>query len=152
MKVEESSFAFPRRRKKKTQLLSVLSIVTVAMTPDLDPQISRERMRKIIEATKRDHPDIRLILFGETILGWFYKNDETREYHESIAEAVPGPSTAFIAALAKRHDIYISFGLSERADDKLYNSQVLISPDGNVIAKHQNSGFETRCLLQEIGN
>ena len=114
-----------------------LSVTTVAMTPDLDPKISRDRMKEIVKETKRDHPDVRLIFFGETILGWFYKKGETKEYHESIAEAVPGPTTGFIAELAKVHDVYISFGLSERADEKLYNVQVLISPTGEVIAKHR---------------
>jgi predicted amidohydrolase len=115
----------------------VLSVATVAMTPDLDPKISRDRMRRIVEETKRDYPDVRLILFGETTLGWFYKNDETQEYHESIAETVPGPSSAFIAELAKIHDVAISFGLSEKADGTLYNTQVVLSPEGEIIAKHR---------------
>ncbi len=114
-----------------------LHVATVAMTPDLNPQISRDRMKQIVGETVREHPDIRLILFGETILGWFYKKDETLEYHGSIAETVPGPTTDFIAEMAKVHDVYISFGLSERADEKLYNTQVLISPTGEVVAKHR---------------
>jgi len=114
-----------------------LKIATVAMTPNLDPQISRDRMKEIIEGTKRKHPDVRLVLFGETILGWFYKKGETREYHESIAETIPGPTTRLVAALAKAHDIYISFGLSEQDDDKLYNTQVLVSPKGEIVAKHR---------------
>jgi predicted amidohydrolase len=107
------------------------------MTPDLDPAISRDRMKRIVEETKRDHPDVRLILFGETILGRFYKDGETQAYHDSIAEPVPGPSSAFFAELAKAHDVAISFGLSEKADGKLYNTQVLVSPDGEVVAKHR---------------
>lgn len=122
---------------KRADSRVVLPVATVAMTPDLDPQISRGRMKQIIEETKQDHPDVRLILFGETILGWFYKKGETREYHESIAEAIPGTSTQFIAELAEAHDVYISFGLSEKSDGKLYNAQVLISPTGKIIARHR---------------
>ncbi len=122
---------------KERRSPKILSVATVAMTPDLNPQISRDRMKRLVEDTKRDHPDVRLILFGEVILGWFYKNDETKEYHESIAETIPGPTTEFIGELAKAHDVYISFGLSEREEDKLYNAQVLISPMGEVIAKHR---------------
>ena len=114
-----------------------LTIATVAMTPDLNPQISRDRMKQVVEDTKREHPDVRILLFGETILGWFYKKGETQEYHESIAETVPGPSTAFVAELAKAHDVYISFGLSESADGKLHNTQVLVSPEGEILAKHR---------------
>jgi predicted amidohydrolase len=122
-------------KDRKSQ--KVLSVATVAMTPDPDPQISRDRMKAIIEGTKQDHPDVRLILFGETILGWFYKKGETREYHESIAETVPGTSTKFIAELAEAHDVYISFGLSEKATGNLSNTQVLISPQGDILAKHR---------------
>ena len=123
--------------RKTSGSTKTLSVATVAMRPDLEPQVNRDRMKRLVEDTKRDHPDVRLILFGETILGWFYKKGETQEYHESIAETVPGPSTEFIAALAKTHDIYISFGLSESAKGRLYNAQVLISPMGEVIAKHR---------------
>jgi len=122
---------------QQSRSLTILSVATVAMTPDLDPQISRDRMREIVEETKRDHPDVRLILFGETILGWFFKKGETQEYHESIAETVPGPTTEFVAELAKTHDVYISFGLSECANGKLYNAQVLVSPEGEISAKHR---------------
>ena len=123
--------------KRSVNATRVLTVATVAMHPDLDPQISRERMKDVITETKTLHPEVRLILFGETILGWFFKKGETQEYHESIAETVPGPTIEFIAGLANVHDVYISFGLSERADEKLYNAQVLISPTGEVIAKHR---------------
>lgn len=122
---------------KQSRSKMILPVATVAMTPDSDPQISRDRMKRLVEDTKRDNSDVRLILFGETILGWFYKTGETREYHESIAETVPGTATDFIGELAKAHDVYISFGLSEKSDAKLYNVQVLISPTGEVIAKHR---------------
>ncbi len=122
---------------KDSRLSTTLSVATVAMTPDLDPQISRDRMKRLVGETMCEHPDVRLILFGETILGWFYMKGETRDYHESIAESVPGATTDFIGDLAKAHDVYISFGLSEKTETKLYNAQVLISPTGEVIAKHR---------------
>lgn len=122
---------------KTTTARTSLTVATVAMTPSLDAKASLERMRRVIEETKRDHPETRLIFFGETILGWFYKKGETREYHESIAETVPGPSTESIEGLAKAHDIYISYGLSERDGEKLFNTQVLVSPEGEILAKHR---------------
>ena len=122
---------------KERRSPKILSVATVAMTPNLDPQISRDQMKQIVEETMREHPEVRLLLFGEVILGRFYKNNETQEYHESIAETVPGLTTEFIAELSKTHDVYISFGLSERTDGKLYNTQVLIAPAGEIIAKHR---------------
>jgi len=116
------------------------------MTPSLDPQESLDRMCRIIEETKQAHPNTRFILFGETILGWFYKKGETKQYHESIAETIPGTSSEFIAALARANDLYISYGLSERDNDKLYNTQVVISPRGEVIAKHRKFRIRNRAF------
>jgi len=89
------------------------------MTPDLDPQISCGRIEKIVKETKRDHPEVRLIHFGETILGWFYKKDETRAYHESIAETIPGSITEVIAELAKAHDVYTEVPEAKTAEAPL---------------------------------
>jgi predicted amidohydrolase len=122
---------------KQRRSPKALVAATAAMTPDLDSDSSRGRMQQIIEETKRENPDVRLILFGETILGWFYKKGETREYHEAIAETAPGTTTQFIGELAKTHNLYISFGFTEKAEGKLFNSQVLLSPKGEILAKHR---------------
>jgi len=119
-----------------------LSIATVAMTPDLDPRISRERIAGLVRRVVEEHADVRLILFGETILGWFYKKGETEAYHRRIAETIPGPSTEFVARLAREHDVYLSFGLSEKHNGRLYNTQVLIDPNGEIAAVHRK--FWTR--------
>ena len=121
-----------------------LSLATVAMTPDLDPKVSRERLAELVRRIKSEHSDVRLILFGETILGWFYKKGETAAYHERIAEPIPGPSTEFVASLTREHDVYLSFGLTERHDGKLYNAQVLIDPSGEILAVHRKFWIRNR--------
>lgn len=114
-----------------------ITIASATVTPDLEPPVTRARMQEVIERTLYAHPDVRLILFGEVILGWFGKKGETRAYHESIAEPVPGPSTHFFANLARKHGVYISFGLSEQDEDAIYNTQILLSPGGELVAKHR---------------
>ena len=121
----------------RRQATSSLTIAAATIAPSPEPSATRERIREVIESTLDAHPDVRLILFGEVILGWFGKKGRTREYHRSIAEPIPGPSTRFIADLAREHGVYGSFGLSERADDAVYNTQVLLSPDGELIASHR---------------
>ena|GEM_PF-1607292 len=116
---------------------SSITIASATITPSFEPSLTRAHMQEVIERTLHTHPEVRLILFGEVILGWFGKKGETREYHESIAEPVPGPSTQFFADLARRHGVYISFGLSERDGDAIYNTQVLVSPEGELLAKHR---------------
>ena len=55
------------------------------------------------------------------------------DYHDSLAETVPGPSTERIAELARELDIYAVFGLAERdANDPnvLYNAAAVVGPEG----------------------
>jgi len=114
-----------------------LKVAAATITPNLDPAATRETIHRTIESTMDAYPGVRVILFGEVILGWFGKKGQTREYHQSIAEPIPGPSTRFVGDLAREYSIYISFGLSERAQEAVYNTQVLISPNGELIAAHR---------------
>ena len=55
------------------------------------------------------------------------------EYHDALAETVPGPSTERLARLAKELDLYVAVGMVERdsRDPKvLYNAAAFIGPDG----------------------
>ncbi len=54
-----------------------------------------------------------------------------------VAEPVPGPSTEFFGALAKKHGLYLVPGLVERDGPLIYNVAVLIGPDGNVAGKYR---------------
>lgn len=54
-----------------------------------------------------------------------------------VAETVPGPSTDYFAALAKKHDLYIVVGLYERAEHLVYNVAVLVGPDGKIVGKYR---------------
>lgn len=50
-----------------------------------------------------------------------------------LAEPVPeGPSVQRLAELARRHGIFLSAGLSEKERDIVYNTQVLVGPNGYV--------------------
>jgi len=73
-----------------------------------------------------------LVVLGETLtyvgLG--------KKYHE-VAEPVPGPSTDYFGALAKKYNLHIVPGLLERDGHLVYNVAVLIGPDGKVIGKYR---------------
>ncbi len=121
----------------RAQKVSSLKVAAATITPCLEPSATRERIRAVVENTMAAHPNVRLILFGEVILGWFGKKGHTRAYHQSIAEPIPGTSTRFVGDLAREYGIYISFGLSERAGDAIYNTQVLLSPGGELVGAHR---------------
>lgn len=55
------------------------------------------------------------------------------DYHDALAETVPGPSTERVAALARELDLYVVFGLAERDAERpevLYNAAAVVGPEG----------------------
>ena len=56
--------------------------------------------------------------------------------HE-IAERIPGPFTEYFAQLAKKHNLHIVVSLDERDGHLVYNTAVLLDPDGRLIGKYR---------------
>src|SRR5205085_5815722 len=73
-----------------------------------------------------------LVVLPETLT--YYKTGLT---YADAAESVPGPSTDYFAALAKKHNLYIVAGLLEREQHLVYNVAVLLDPDGAVAGKYR---------------
>lgn len=118
-----------------------LTIASVSMQCSEDKQQNLDKMIRMIEKTMAEKPDTRLIVFGETILEWYYKADEPESYQRRVAETIPGPATSKIGVLADSLDIYIVFGMSEIKESKLYNSQVLLNPQGEIETVHRKVNF-----------
>lgn len=76
-----------------------------------------------------------LLVFPETALSGYDTDVEHKReemMHTMLAETIPGPSTEKIAQLAKEYNMYIVFGMPEKADDTVYNSAAIIEPDGKT--------------------
>jgi predicted amidohydrolase len=73
-----------------------------------------------------------LVVLGETLT--YYGLGKP---FPEVAEPVPGPSTDYFAGLAKKHDLYIVVGLVERAGHLIYNTAVLVGPDGKLVGKYR---------------
>ena len=114
-----------------------LNVASVTLQCDLLPHNNRAKMKIMIEGIIDTYPQVDLIVFGETILGWYAKRSGTKEYHLSIAEPIPGETTNFLGKIAKQYNIHLSFGLSELNRGALYNTQVLIDPEGGLHAIHR---------------
>jgi predicted amidohydrolase len=54
-----------------------------------------------------------------------------------LARPIPGPRSALLAEQARRDRIYVVAGLTERDGDGVYNSAVLLSPEGELLALHR---------------
>ena len=74
-----------------------------------------------------------LVLLPEAMdLGW------TDPSALTMAEPVPGGKSArLLSSMAKKYQIYICSGLTEKDGEKVYNSAVLIDPTGKVILLHR---------------
>ncbi|MBI5770552.1 MAG: carbon-nitrogen hydrolase family protein [Verrucomicrobia bacterium] len=57
--------------------------------------------------------------------------------YAGVAEPIPGPSTEFFGALAKKHGVHLVPGLVERDGHLIYNVAVLLGPDGALIGKYR---------------
>lgn len=73
-----------------------------------------------------------LACFPETaVLGWV--NPEAHK----LADPIPGPTSNRIAELARKHKLMISIGLCEKEGEKLYDSVILVGPNGKILAKQR---------------
>ncbi|MCL2008180.1 MAG: carbon-nitrogen hydrolase family protein [Treponema sp.] len=130
----------------------ILNVASVSLILDPVPDVNRNKIIAFIEKIVSEQPAVRLILFGETSLGYYYRPSNPSEYQNSIAETIPGITTGLISQKAIEHQVYISFGMVERSGDNIYNSQILINPDGEIESVYRKqylnredkeSGFST---------
>ena len=79
----------------------------------------------------------RLVLLQELHNGaYFCQHESTAEF--DLAEPVPGPSTARLGALAKKHGVVIVGSLFERRAAGLYhNTAVVLEKDGTLLGKYR---------------
>ena len=61
----------------------------------------------------------------------------SRRAMADCAEPIPGPSTDYFGTLAKKHDLYIVAGLTEREGTVVYNTAALIGPEGKLVGKYR---------------
>jgi predicted amidohydrolase len=79
----------------------------------------------------------RLIVFPElSLTGYCF---DSRAEAEPFAEEVPGPSTDVLAAKARETNTYVVAGLLEREDERIYNTAVLIGPEGIVLHSYRKT-------------
>lgn len=109
----------------------------MALEVDRDPAANLEAMAGVLADVATAAPDTRVVVFGETILGWYHDPDDPEGYQRSVAQPVPGPATDALGALADASDRYVAFGLVEDDAGTLHNSLVLLDPDGEVAAVHR---------------
>jgi len=108
----------------------------------------KANIQKIEEYTARARQhDAELVIFPELSLTGYTIRDELYE----SAEHVPGPSTAAIEKIAKKHGAFIVFGMPELSDKTqatLYNTAILVGPKG-FVGKYRKMHLPTHSVFEE---
>lgn len=105
-------------------------------------------LAKIEELTQRAKAEgVDLAVFPEMCLTGYVLRDQVY----TLAEPVPGPSTAKVEEIAKKTGIHIVFGLpelSEKTQATIYNTAVLVGPNG-FIGKYRKMYLPTHSVFEE---
>ena len=84
----------------------------------------------LIATAAQQHAD--LVVLPETLTSY-----GTGRSLVECAEPVPGPSTDYFGELARRYNLYLVAGLVEREHHLVYNTAVLLGPDGVLVGKYR---------------
>jgi predicted amidohydrolase len=105
--------------------ISVVNSLRAAASGE-DPAAVLQRAGEQIEKAAADRPD--LVLLAELFANG--PAEHTAEAARKAAQDLGGPICASLSALARRHGMYVAFGLLRRDGERIYNSLVLLGRDG----------------------
>jgi predicted amidohydrolase len=110
------------------------------------PEENARRMVDWVDRAVHEEPRTRLIVFPECATtglpgpGISARDSNLRLRFLEVAERVPGGTSEHLGEAARRHQVYIAAGFVELDDliaGTLYNSSMLLGPDGGVAAIHR---------------
>jgi predicted amidohydrolase len=88
-----------------------------------------------------------LVIFPELALTGYVIRDQIYD----LAETIPGPSTKTIESLARKKNMHIIFGmpeLSEKAKATVYDTAILVGPEG-MVGKYRKLHLPTHSVFEE---
>ena len=106
-------------------------LATVQYVPTgKSPRQNCEEYAPMIAEAARQKAD--LVVLGETV-----PYVRTKLSPAECSEPIPGPTTDYFGALAKQHSLHIAVSLYEREGHLVYNTAVLLSPEGKLLGKYR---------------
>ena len=99
-----------------------------------------EKMSAIATQVSENFPWVQMLVFPELVVSAAaqFVPAESAEPWRKSAEPLPGPATERLCALARTLGKWLAPGSMYEADgEKIYNTAVVISPDGEIVAKYR---------------
>lgn len=127
-RVEWSEIAF---EKTSAPTARKVRLATVQYMPTgKSPRQNCEEYAPLIAEAAKQQAD--LIVLGETV-----PYVRTKLSPDQTAEPIPGPTTEYFGGLAQQHALHIALSLYERDGHLVYNTAVLLSPEGKLLGKYR---------------
>lgn len=79
-----------------------------------------------------------LVVLPEAVLTGLINNDDPA-HDIPLGQTIPGPATDRLGRLCTRHGIWLGFGMLERQEARLYDSAVLLRPDGSIALSYRRN-------------
>jgi formamidase len=105
-----------------------------------DSEKTLERMEQRLQYIRRVFPWVKLVCFPELSPTGVAPLEPLPPGHawDATAEAIPGPLTERLAAIAHRYQVWLQPGsIYERDGDAIYNTALVLSPQGELVAHYR---------------
>ncbi len=109
-----------------------VGLAVIRVTQDYG--INVDSMVELIREAAREGAD--LVLFGEAAPTGLINNDDPT-HDMAIAQPILGPTANTLAQGAKDAGVYVALGMLEKDGNCLYDSAILIDPEGQIILKYR---------------
>jgi formamidase len=116
-----------------------ISGVQMSVVP-WDAEATIEKMSDIAFNIQKSFPWVQMVIFHELIVPGLtqFVTPENKDWWKKNSESIPGPLTERLCLLARKTGQWVVPGsMFEMDGDKLYNTSLVISPQGEIIAKYR---------------
>jgi predicted amidohydrolase len=121
-----------------TRLFGIAGVQMTVVPWDANATV--DKMADIAMNIKMSFPWVQLVMFHELVVPGLiqFVTADNKDTWKKTAEPIPGPLTERLSALARTTGQWLVPGsMYEQDEDKLYNTAIVISPDGKIVAKYR---------------
>jgi len=99
-----------------------------------------DKMSDIAINIQKSFPWVQMVIYHELVVPGLvqFLTPENKDWWKQHAQSIPGPNTDRLCALAQKTKQWLVPGSMYEIDgDKLYNTAIVISPEGKIVAKYR---------------